>query len=1446
MKPLEVCGIRRRASTTLSVLAGVAIGLVLHGMLNPPLAAAAPSHLWDACDSDAPPAQQCARPRGLAADLSSGYIYVVDQGNARVIQLSPWGEFLRAWGWDVVAAGPSDDTELPEDQFEVCVPSSGDICKSAVQGDHVAQFVAPASVALDSAGNVYVYDVPAHRVQKFSPTGEFLLMFGGGVNQGGGSPANPGNICTAEHVAAGDICRSGDSGAANGEFGDVLSLSTLLAISPDDKVYVGDVARIQRFDTGGLYQGQIEIPGETVQHLAVDGSGNLYVAYRESSFGNQPHVQKVAPVDGPVGPPLEIFRVEDPHGLAVAPTGDVYVFDAKVALIRRFDVGGTEKESFGESLGVGSIGLAANAVTGAGDTAVYFANVGSGLSARYFVRAWGPPPEKFEPPPSVPPKITAQYAESVSTDSALVEAVVDPRFWTDATYFVEYGETSCAMGGCDRRVPLQVDASVGGGTSGFGVTVSARIERLRPGVRYFYRFVVRSSGGGPVRGAGGTETLDGATGSFTTFPMTAGHASCSNNALRAGFSAALPDCRAYELVSPLDKNGGNIQALGRPIGSIRRYTSYKQSATDGGKLTYSAATAFGDAAAGPFASQYISTRVDTGWLTHGISPPRGTAIVDGKPQLPHVSWDAENLFEGFTSDLCHTWIRDTNLVPLTVDALHGFVNLYRRSNCGIESYEALSRDTVGEPGPPAPFPPFTDYLNSAGEPIGQGSGPGLRLQGYSADLSHQVFVSGASLLPECRTTTSGESVFFRWLRNGVPIPGATGPTYEMTAADAGAAIQCEATAFGSEGGSVQVANPPVTMSSGSATFPTPPASIAAPTGPTLSVGGGGGQALTCNANLGGWKGGPTFSYQWYRNGVAIEGAIASTYTVEAADVAAPAAFQCAVTGTNAAGSVVKASAAKTTTPAPGGPPPPSVSMGGKTSRLYDLHDGDLELVSILPNGAPDPQNSVAGTLGDRLENRQSNLVHAISKDGDRIFWTSRSGSFADEPGKIYVRVDGETTLPVSEAVSANDARFWAAAANGSAALFTSNGCLYKFDVAKALAAQAEPASQLACQVPGVLGTSEDLSHVYFLSREALTSNSLAGANNLYLTEGEGITLVTTLGSADDEVGRGLMSPINALPVYRASRVTADGRFAAFQALGNLTGYNNVDPVTGKRYTEVYRYSADTRQLLCVSCNPTGVRPRGHLQEPYDSLEGTFHSQVDGAEVEDAFGAAALLPTWERELHPSRALSSDGRRVYFHSYEALVARDTNGMRDVYQWESPGTGSCRVGGPGYLAQNGGCVSLISTGISPQHAEFVDASTDGSDVFISTTSNIHPRDEGLIDIYDARVGGGFAELPPPPECLGDACQSVPAAPRRQTPAGGIFNGPGDLAVRGGCRGFLRLATNLASRVKNLRREAADADSVEHAKKLRLQAARMERRAKKLRTRAKQCKRSRRRARR
>jgi hypothetical protein len=154
------------------------------------------------------------------------------------------------------------------------------------------------------------------------------------------------------------------------------------------------------------------------------------------------------------------------------------------------------------------------------------------------------------------------------------------------------------------------------------------------------------------------------------------------------------------------------------------------------------------------------------------------------------------------------------------------------------------------------------------------------------------------------------------------------------------------------------------------------------------------------------------------------------------------------------------------------------------------------------------------------------------------------------------------------------------------------------------------------------------------------------------------------------------------------------------------------------------------------------------------------------------------------LYQSRYLSNSGR-LFFNAADALVPQDTNGVMDVYQYEPPqGPGqpadnSCTTASSTYSPTSGGCVSLISSGTSPEESAFLDASESGDDVFFLTASRLAPTDvDGALDVYDARVDGHAVESSTTIECAGDGCQQPAVPPNDATPSSLTFNGAGNLS--------------------------------------------------------------------
>lgn len=164
----------------------------------------------------------------------------------------------------------------------------------------------------------------------------------------------------------------------------------------------------------------------------------------------------------------------------------------------------------------------------------------------------------------------------------------------------------------------------------------------------------------------------------------------------------------------------------------------------------------------------------------------------------------------------------------------------------------------------------------------------------------------------------------------------------------------------------------------------------------------------------------------------------------------------------------------------------------------------------------------------------------------------------------------------------------------------------------------------------------------------------------------------------------------------------------------MTAYQNAG------HYELYLYDAATERLACVSCNPSGA--------PATSDASIF---TEGQSLHHEFP------------YQTRALSDDGKRVFFNTAEALVPADSNNKSDVYEWEA------------------GQVHLISSGSGEADSSFADASASGNDVFFVTRDRLVGQDEdGSLDLYDARVGGGIAAQSPAaasPPCAGDACRTA-----------------------------------------------------------------------------------------
>ncbi len=250
---------------------------------------------------------------GMAIDEQSGDVYVADSANLRIDVFSQSGAFLFAWGGGV-ATGASES--------QICATS----CRTGNNADDAhgtGEFCFPEAVAVDnetlslSQGDVYVDDTCNHRVQKFSASGEFLLMLGGHVNKNGT------DVCTA-----GEECQAGVAGTGNGEFSEDIEYRSRIAVGPGGDVYVADRERVEVFLPDGAWKETISLSTQFasstaedkfVSALAVNSAGDLFV-----SINGLPGVHELDPSGTEVSVKIDEAS-NDVQALVAEKSGDVLV-----------------------------------------------------------------------------------------------------------------------------------------------------------------------------------------------------------------------------------------------------------------------------------------------------------------------------------------------------------------------------------------------------------------------------------------------------------------------------------------------------------------------------------------------------------------------------------------------------------------------------------------------------------------------------------------------------------------------------------------------------------------------------------------------------------------------------------------------------------------------------------------------------------------------------------------------------------------------------------------------------------------------------------------------------------------------------------------------------------------------------------------------------------------
>jgi len=514
----------------------------------------------------------------------------------------------------------------------------------------------PNSVAVsDVSGDRFVADSSAEpgKVYVFNAAGTQVTIWDGSPS------ANP------PGVPGGRLGRA-VSVAANARTGEVY------VVDADDRALF--VSVVDEFDENGKYLGQIAHNFSSATSVAVDqATGEVYVLDTRNAAidvfsGEGTYLHKISLNQIPGG-----FSFENSFGLAVNDlNGHVYVpddvplqraavyeFDATGKYVTAWNGANTPSGLFGTN---SSLSVAASGATGN----VYVTDAGSAVtdvfdaSGAYLERLSYPYREArgtavdpasgtvyvsdnnpgevdvFAPPAPEAPIVGSVSIANLTASSADLKAQIAPDLF-DAQYRFEYGETTSY--GTSVPAP-EGDAGAGNAE----VTVSQHLESLRPETLYHYRVVVHNALG----------TVMSGDHTFITYepPPPTGE-TCPNARYRVGYAALLPECRAYEQVTPasveprfvvFDGLGGEniVEAsqavLGRGLGV--------KTSTDGNRIAFDAGNSASDAAGN--SESTISIRGPLGWSTRTPIPPQSPSY--GVLCRPSVLWYSVDLTRAVQPD----------------------------------------------------------------------------------------------------------------------------------------------------------------------------------------------------------------------------------------------------------------------------------------------------------------------------------------------------------------------------------------------------------------------------------------------------------------------------------------------------------------------------------------------------------------------------------------------------------------------------------------------------------------------------------------------------------------------------------------------------------------------------------------------------------------------------
>jgi streptogramin lyase len=218
------------------------------------------------------------------------------------------------------------------------------------EGSGAGMLSSPSGVAVDTSGNVWVADTANNRVVEFNEKGEFVLTFGTTVNktkvEAAGTEAEK-NLCTA---ASGNVCQAATAGSGSGQ----MKAPQGIATTSSGNLWVADTGnnRLEKFSPAGSLINNISGEGTEAGKLkepsaiTVAPDGSIWVAdtanNRIEQWNSSLAFVRAIGKEGTGG-----GEFKGPAAIEADSSGDIWVGDRGNSRVEEFDEYGTYLKQFG-------------------------------------------------------------------------------------------------------------------------------------------------------------------------------------------------------------------------------------------------------------------------------------------------------------------------------------------------------------------------------------------------------------------------------------------------------------------------------------------------------------------------------------------------------------------------------------------------------------------------------------------------------------------------------------------------------------------------------------------------------------------------------------------------------------------------------------------------------------------------------------------------------------------------------------------------------------------------------------------------------------------------------------------------------------------------------------------------------------------------------------------